>query len=431
MPILTDAPDTARPLLPPHAAWRDAAAPDLPEEVAEAWAALGTGRPAWWAPDGVDRFVVVVDEAPRSQFDALNERLAEGRFVPVGVVCVACTGARFHGQRGRPWAALRGNLHVSVHLPLDVDAAATQAGLAALPAVAIARAIERATDGRVAPRLKWINDVLVDDRKLAGVLVATQLQGGRVRHAVVGVGANVAQTPTLAPSPRAAVPTSLADVDPRGFGARDVRAWTALLPPLLDELEHGRALLQAGRGAELVDAYRERAAFLGRAVTLWPVDETAPGPLARGRVEALLPDLSLRLEGRAEPVRSGRMTLDPPDAPPPPHCGRATLRARTPCAVRSSGTTSGARSAAPTSSYAPPGRRPWTRPPSGSSPSTPSRQSSCCSRVSPARSGCCPSSFPSLPRRRPRSRPPRPLRRRARPRPSPSTPRPSPPSRSP
>jgi biotin-(acetyl-CoA carboxylase) ligase len=86
---------------------------------------------------------------------------------------------------------------------------------------------------------------------------------------------------------------------------------------LLDELERGRALLQGGHGAALVDAYRERAAFLGRSVTLWPVGEEVAGPVARGRVEALLPDLSLRLEGRAEPVRSGRMTIDPSDDPAP------------------------------------------------------------------------------------------------------------------
>ena len=313
MPILTDAPDAARPLLPAGAVWRAAVADPPPSALAATWAALGSQRPAWWALDGAERAVVVVDEAPRSQFDALNERLADGRGVPDHVVCVACTGARFHGQRGRPWAALRGNLHVSVHVPLDVDAAAAQAGLMALPAVAIARAIERATDGRVVPRLKWVNDVLVDDRKVAGVLVATQVQGGRARHAVVGIGANVARAPDLVPSPRAARVTALADADPEGFGARDPRAWTALLAPLLDELERGRALLQAGDGAALVDAYRERAAFVGRTVTVWPLDEEAPAPLVRGRVAALLPDLALRFEGRAEPVRAGRMTIDPED----------------------------------------------------------------------------------------------------------------------
>ena len=82
-------------------------------------------------------------------------------------------------------------------------------------------------------------------------------------------------------------------------------------------LERGRALLLAGRGAALVDAYRERAAFLGRTVTVWPVDEDAPGPLVRGRVAALLPDLALLFEGRAEPVRSGRMTIDPRDESSP------------------------------------------------------------------------------------------------------------------
>jgi biotin-[acetyl-CoA-carboxylase] ligase BirA-like protein len=333
MRILTDAPDAARALLARGAYWRRADGDGVDAEARALWADLGAGGAPWFADggppvaDGVapvaaaasavegvadDRWLVIVDDAPRSQFDHLNERLSAGHDLPDGLACVALAGSRFRGQRGRPWTALRGNLHLSVHLALDLDAAAAQVGLTLLPAVATARAVESVSDGRLRPGLKWINDLLLAQRKVAGVLTSTQLQGGRIRHAVFGIGVNVARAPELPPSPRAAAAGSLAALDALFAGEA---AWARLLPALLAELERGRRALVAGDGAALFDAYRERAAFLGRDVTIWPVDEgevpDAVAPLARGRVLRLLPDLSLELEGRAAPVRVGRMTIDP------------------------------------------------------------------------------------------------------------------------
>jgi BirA family biotin operon repressor/biotin-[acetyl-CoA-carboxylase] ligase len=241
----------------------------------------------------------------------MNEVLAAGGTLPDGLACLALTGSRFQGQRGRAWTALRGNLHLSVHFSLDLDAADHQAGLTVLPAVATARAIEVASDGRVRPGAKWVNDLTLAGRKVAGVLTATQLHGGRLRHAVLGIGVNVARAPELPPTPRVTRPGSLADAD-AAFAGDD--AWARLLPLLLTELERGRALLAAGEGGALLDAYRARATFLGRAVTIWPVDEGVESgdvrPLAYGVVHALRDDLALELEGVDAPVRHGRMTLD-------------------------------------------------------------------------------------------------------------------------
>jgi biotin-[acetyl-CoA-carboxylase] ligase BirA-like protein len=317
--LLTDAPDAARPLLAPGSDWRRVDPVEFEPKVRDAWHAIAADGPdgALWCADGAGvapprrsgarRVVLVVDDAPRSQFDVLNERLASGVALPSGLVCVALSGARFHGQRGRPWVAHRGNLHVSVHLPLDVDAAEAQPGLTALPAVAAARAIERLTEGRVVPTLKWVNDVLVDERKVGGVLVATQVHADRVRHAVVGVGINLVRAPDLPVSPRVVPPVALGAVDPAGAAEG---AWARLLVALVDELERGRALLRSGDGDHLVAAFRSRSAFLGRVVTIWPSGDDDGAAIARGRVLELLPDLSLRLEGVAEPVRGGRMTLD-------------------------------------------------------------------------------------------------------------------------
>lgn len=275
--------------------------------------------PTWPGP------IVVAERAAESQFVRLQRRLGEGVRPPDGLACVALTGSRFQGQRGRAWATLPGNLHVSVHLTFDGsadDAAGAQAAISVLPAVAASRAIERASEGSVRPRLKWVNDLLLDDRKVGGVLSATRLEAGRVRHLLFGIGLNVAAVPRLPLSERTLPPARVADRD-ASFAHPD--AWGRLLAPLLEALVAGRDRLRQGRGDELIDAYRERAAFLGRTVTIWPIDEssragaTSPAhangspdirPLAHGRVEALLPDLSLRIAGHDTPIRQGRMTID-------------------------------------------------------------------------------------------------------------------------
>lgn len=313
MTLLTDVRDPARLALGDGVDPVDPAS--LPPDATWAWRTLVGDAPVW-APRGVDLGtwhgpVAIVGHAPRSQFGLLQERLAACDAVPDGLAAVALTGSRFRGQRGRAWATLAGNLHLAVHLALDLPAAEAQAALAVLPAVATARAIERASDGAVRPGLKWVNDLLLGDRKTAGVLSATHVDGARVRHLLLGIGVNVAAKPALPPSPRALRTARLADVDAR---FDDPSAWSGLLRPVLEEIVAAREALAADHGAELIDAYRERAAFLGRTVTIWPVDaedEIDARPLAHGQVEELLPDLSLRIAGHPEPVRQGRMTLDP------------------------------------------------------------------------------------------------------------------------
>lgn len=332
MPPVTDAPDACRRALglafepvelhELDAATRWAASTFL-ERAAPAGpdAASGAGMRSWrasLAPPFAPSWrgpIVVAERAAGSQFVRLQEILASDaerrdRRVPDSLACVALSGTRFRGQRGRSWTTLRGNLHLSVQLRLDLPAREAQAALAVLPAVAAGRAVERATDGTVRPGLKWVNDLLLNDRKMGGVLSSSHVESGRVRHLLLGIGLNVAATPDLPPSPRALPPTRLADVD---ASFADAYAWGRLLGPLLDAIAAAREQLATGRSREIVDAYRERAAFLGRHVTIWPVEASDDGetaPVARGRVEALLPDLSLRIAGRSEPIRQGRMTLN-------------------------------------------------------------------------------------------------------------------------
>jgi BirA family transcriptional regulator, biotin operon repressor / biotin---[acetyl-CoA-carboxylase] ligase len=109
---------------------------------------------------------------------------------PHGATWVAEEQTAGRGRQGRTWTSPRGeNLLFSVLLrvvcpPSRLPPLAIAAGLAVRDAVASAAPA-------AAPLVKWPNDVLVDGRKIAGILVEAITAGSRVEAVVVGVGLNV------------------------------------------------------------------------------------------------------------------------------------------------------------------------------------------------------------------------------------------------
>jgi len=272
---------------------------------------LTAGQPVCgFRPDGEGTScLAVIEKAPRSQFDAVLEALQQGADLPDRSAAVGLRGTRFHGQRGRAWTALAGNLHLTAYARIDRPAAELGAALTALPAVAVAETVRALLPGRSDVGLKWVNDLLVGGAKTAGVLTATQTKQGRMEHAVFGVGLNVAASP---PAGSGLVPrvTCLREAG-AGVG-HPLDVLRVLLPRLWQGLDQ---LLHQGP-AGLLDRYRALSLVLGREVAVW--EERADGrepdpdrdrPQARGRVVAIEDDLALRLAGRSEPVRRGRLLL--------------------------------------------------------------------------------------------------------------------------
>jgi len=109
---------------------------------------------------------------------------------PSGSTWVAEQQTAGRGRQGRVWVSPRGeNLLFSVLVrvtcpPSRLPPIALVAGLAVRDAVALAAP-------EAAPRIKWPNDVLIDGKKVAGVLVEAITAGSRVQAVVVGVGINV------------------------------------------------------------------------------------------------------------------------------------------------------------------------------------------------------------------------------------------------
>lgn len=158
----------------------------------------------------------------------LMQRLRDGRTEPTLLVALEQTAGR--GRRGRTWLSQPGDsLTFSLGLPL---APADWSGLSLAVGVGLA---ERLHPG---VRLKWPNDLWWQGRKLGGVLVETAHHGGQ-RHAVIGVGLNLAvpdlaaAAPNPAPWPPAMAPAGLLEADP----TRDAGDWLlATVPGLLEDM---------------------------------------------------------------------------------------------------------------------------------------------------------------------------------------------------
>ncbi len=279
--------------------------------LARGMLASGRSAPLLGRPErslGGWRHLVVVDRAPSSQYDVLLEAARAPAGVAEPIAALALEGRDFHGNRSRPWLAARGNLHLSGVVPVDLDLAASAAAVPALPAVAVIDALA-ACAPRLSPRLKWVNDIMIGEAKVGGVLVSAQTRGGRLLGLVIGIGLNVAVAPPVAATLSVPAVTCLHDHEAASAVILGEVA-AALLESLWTRLEE----LRTSGAGPLVAAYRAAWGDAGREVAVWAeglpdtADPTAlPPPLARGRALSLTDDLALVVAGAPAPLHGGRL----------------------------------------------------------------------------------------------------------------------------
>jgi BirA family transcriptional regulator, biotin operon repressor / biotin---[acetyl-CoA-carboxylase] ligase len=165
--------------------------------------AAGLVNDAVVRPGGLWAGVEVV--AKTGSTNAVLLELAREDAAPEGAVLVAEEQTAGRGRMGRSWVSPpRAALTFSVLLRPGEVPVARLSWLPLLTGVAVAKAVETVTGLRA--RLKWPNDVLIGDRKLAGILA--EQAGGAV---VIGIGINVSTAPGELPpaGPGSLRPTSL------------------------------------------------------------------------------------------------------------------------------------------------------------------------------------------------------------------------------
>jgi BirA family biotin operon repressor/biotin-[acetyl-CoA-carboxylase] ligase len=148
---------------------------------------------------------ILVFEETASTNDLVDQLAKSG--AREGLVVFAETQTRGRGRRGRAWASPRGKgLWFSILLrPQLPTAAASRITVAA--SVAVARAIRQ--NCGVDARIKWPNDVMVNDKKLAGILTELRAETDEILLAILGIGIDVNCTREDFPDAMMGVATSM------------------------------------------------------------------------------------------------------------------------------------------------------------------------------------------------------------------------------
>lgn len=212
---------------------------------------------------------------------------------PDGTAVLAEEQSGGRGRMGRSWVSPPGaNLYVT--LIMRPPASRLRVLSIAAP-LAIADALE---DGGLDCALKWPNDVLVGGRKIAGILIETELLGDAVRYALVGMGVNVNFDVGAVPE-IADIATSVRSELGRDGSREDILA--ALLNAFETRYEAGL------EGDATFRAWRSRLDTLGRRVRATLGDSAENGTAEDVDAEGNL--LLRRDDGSLAVIEAGDVTL--------------------------------------------------------------------------------------------------------------------------
>jgi len=144
-------------------------------------------------------FRAIIHDALPSTSDEAKRLASAGAAHGTLVQALSQTAGR--GRLNRQWVSPAGNLYMSVILrPLVTPIRATELGFVA--SLAVADAISGLVTDPRAVRLKWPNDVLLNDAKLAGILLETELgPNNLLAWVVLGIGINIVSSPENTPYP--------------------------------------------------------------------------------------------------------------------------------------------------------------------------------------------------------------------------------------
>jgi BirA family biotin operon repressor/biotin-[acetyl-CoA-carboxylase] ligase len=200
--------------------------------------------------------VHTLDTTDSTQSEA--QRLAAAG-APEGTVVTARHQRAGRGRRGHDWWDAPGESLLASVLLRPAGPVTTAPQLSLVGGLAVADAL--AAVASVPARIRWPNDLLVDGRKVCGILAeATSDGAGRLHHVILGIGVNLAQT--AFPAALGDRATSLRLVTGRAFEA-DV-----VLAAVLEQLARHYDAWGVGGFAALRAAWLERSTLPGQRVRL-------------------------------------------------------------------------------------------------------------------------------------------------------------------
>ena len=201
----------------------------------------------------IGKKIVVMDTVTSTMDEAFRLGMEN---CPEGTVVCAEAQSKGRGRLGRAWTSPKARgLYFSFvlrpNLPLD-----QLAQLTLMSAVALAEAIEEISD--LKPSIKWPNDILLGNSKLAGILTELRAESDQVKFVVVGIGLNVNASLHQLPSGSSSLKSAA------GQGFDRVQVFQAILRSLekwyLKVLRH--------EFAQVMEEWKKRSATLKKRIRI-------------------------------------------------------------------------------------------------------------------------------------------------------------------
>ena len=141
----------------------------------------------------VGRNLITLTSVPSTN-DYLKEELSKSTPLTEGTVILAVHQTAGRGQMGAIWVSEPGqNLTFSLLLNPVSTAPSHQFAITIVVSLALIEFLQRLLPDHLV-QVKWPNDIYVEGRKIAGILIENIISGRRWKHSIIGVGLNVNQT---------------------------------------------------------------------------------------------------------------------------------------------------------------------------------------------------------------------------------------------
>lgn len=251
-------------------------------------------------------YLFIVKHAHSSQYQLLTELAGKDIDLSDRIICLAGSGDNFKGQRDRKWVSLEGNIHLSIFFKPNQPIDYFHVGFTILTAISVIQTIDQIPELKDKAAIKWVNDIIINNAKVSGVLAHTLTQGPKVTEVILGIGLNVESEPHFKTDLFVHEATALK----RYVTDSTQLKQSHIISNLLNSLMRNYDYILNGRYTYLLNIYKNRSVVLGKNIIVYsdPINGK-PEIIDNGKVTSIGNNLELYLDNKTTPVLRGRAVL--------------------------------------------------------------------------------------------------------------------------
>jgi len=200
-----------------------------------------------------------------------------------------------------------GNIHLSILLEPRKKINHADSAFLILAAIAVVQTIVSLNKIQSQPQIKWVNDILINDRKVGGVLVQTQIQGEVTDRVIIGIGLNVNVSPKIESDPFIQGATAINQL----VSGSEKYTLAEILWQLILKIERNYRVIMNDEYDKLLNEYISHSLLLGQYIEVFSDPREGESQKTdEGMVTSITENLELVLQGVNDPIGKGRIKVE-------------------------------------------------------------------------------------------------------------------------